>query len=110
MPASFCEKTRFDFQKDVDYYSYGYSYYIQGGGVMKTVQMTLDENLIASVDRVAKRLGTTRSAFTRQALKTALTEVRMNELERRHREGYKRKPVKHEEFGVWEAEQVWVEP
>ncbi len=77
---------------------------------MKTVQMTLDEDLIASVDKVAKRLGTTRSAFTRQALKTALKEVRMNELERRHREGYKRKPVKYGEFDDWEGEQVWVEP
>jgi len=77
---------------------------------MKTVQMTLDENLIASVDKVVKRLGTTRSAFTRQALKTALLEVRMNELERKHREGYKRKPVKRGEFEDWEAEQVWVEP
>ncbi len=77
---------------------------------MKTVQMTIDENLIASVDKVAKRLGTTRSAFTRQALKTALREVRMNELERKHREGYKRKSVKHGEFEDWEAEQVWVEP
>jgi metal-responsive CopG/Arc/MetJ family transcriptional regulator len=77
---------------------------------MKTVQMTLDENLIASVDKVAKRLGTTRSAFTRQALKTALLEVRMNELERKHRVGYKRKPVKRGEFEDWEAEQVWVEP
>ncbi|OGP96255.1 MAG: CopG family transcriptional regulator [Deltaproteobacteria bacterium RBG_16_47_11] len=77
---------------------------------MKTVQMTLDENLIASVDKVAKRLGTTRSAFTRQALKTALLEVRMNALEQKHREGYKRKPVRRGEFEDWEAEQVWVEP
>ena len=77
---------------------------------MKTVQMTLDENLIASVDKLAKRLGTTRSAFTRQALKTALREVRMNELERKHREGYKRKPIKRGEFGDWETEQVWGEP
>ena len=77
---------------------------------MKTVQMTLDENLIASVDKVAKRLGTTRSAFTRQALKTALREVRMNELEQKHRKGYERKPVRSGEFGDWEAEQVWVEP
>ena len=77
---------------------------------MKTVQMTLDENLISSVDKMAKRLGTTRSAFTRQALKAALREIRMAELERKHREGYKRKPVKRREFGDWEAEQVWVEP
>ncbi len=77
---------------------------------MKTVQMTLDENLLASVDKVAKHLGTTRSAFTRQALKTALREIRTKELERKHREGYKRKPVKRGEFEDWEAEQVWVEP
>jgi metal-responsive CopG/Arc/MetJ family transcriptional regulator len=77
---------------------------------MKTVQMTLDENLITSVDKVAKRLGTTRSAFTRQALKTALREIRMNELERKHREGYERKPVKPGEFEDLESEQVWVEP
>jgi metal-responsive CopG/Arc/MetJ family transcriptional regulator len=77
---------------------------------MKTVQMTLDENLIASVDKVARRLGTTRSAFTRQALKTALREVRINELEQKHREGYRRKPVRRGEFDDWEAEQVWVEP
>ncbi len=77
---------------------------------MKTVQMTLDENLIASVDKVAKRLGTTRSAFTRQALKTALREIRINELEQKHREGYKRKPVRKGEFSDWEAEQIWVEP
>jgi len=77
---------------------------------MKTVQMTLDEDLIASVDKVVKRLSTTRSAFTRQALKTALREVRVNELEQKHHEGYKRKPVKKGEFEGWEAEQVWVEP
>lgn len=77
---------------------------------MKTVQMTLNENLVASVDKVAKRLGTTRSAFTRQALKTALREVRMNELEQKHRAGYKRKPVRRGEFEDWEAEQIWVEP
>lgn len=77
---------------------------------MKTVQMTLDENLISSVDKMAKRLGTTRSGFTRQALKAALREIRMSELERRHREGYKRKPVKRGEFGNWETEQVWAEP
>jgi len=77
---------------------------------MKTVQMTLDEDLIASVDKVAKSLGTTRSAFTKQALKSALMEVRIKKLERKHREGYKRRPVRHEEFGVWESEQVWVEP
>jgi hypothetical protein len=74
---------------------------------MKTVQMTLDESLLKAVDSAAKKLGTTRSAFTRQALRAALKEVRVKELESRHRQGYKRKPVKRGEFSDWETEQVW---
>ena len=74
---------------------------------MKTVQMTLDENLVKAVDSAAKRLGTTRSAFTREALRSALKVVRVKELESRHREGYRRKPVKRGEFSAWESEQVW---
>ena len=74
---------------------------------MKTVQMTLDEHLVRAVDSAARKLGTTRSAFTREALRAALKEVRVKELESRHREGYKRKPVKRGEVGDWESEQVW---
>ncbi len=74
---------------------------------MKTVQMTLEENLVKAVDSAAKKLRTTRSAFTREALRSALKEVRMRELESKHREGYRRKPVKRGEFSDWESEQVW---
>ncbi len=74
---------------------------------MKTVQMTLDEDLVMAVDKAAKRLGTTRSAFAREALRSALGKLRVKELERKHREGYKRKPVHLNEFGIWEDEQVW---
>ena len=74
---------------------------------MKTVQMTLDEPLIRAVDSAAKKLGTTRSGFTRDALRSALKVVRVRELEAKHRDGYKRKPVRRGEFSDWEAEQVW---
>lgn len=74
---------------------------------MKTVQMTLDENLVKAVDSAAKKLRTTRSAFTREALRSALKEVRVKDLESKQREGYKRKPVKRGEFSDWESEQVW---
>jgi metal-responsive CopG/Arc/MetJ family transcriptional regulator len=74
---------------------------------MKTVQMTLDKNLVKAVDGAAKKLGTTRSAFTREALRSALREVRVRDLESKQREGYKRKPVKRGEFSDWESEQVW---
>lgn len=76
---------------------------------MKTVQMTLDEDIVKAVDKVAKRLGTTRSGFTREALRSALGRVHIMELERKHREGYNRRPVKRGEFSDWESEQVWVE-
>ena len=76
---------------------------------MRTVQMTLDEDLVSAVDKAAKQLRTTRSAFTREALRDALRRVRVKELEKRHREGYARRPVKRGEFSVWEREQVWVE-
>jgi metal-responsive CopG/Arc/MetJ family transcriptional regulator len=74
---------------------------------MKTVQMTLDEQLVKAVDSAARKLGTTRSGFTRDALRSALKEVHARELEAKHREGYKRKPVKRGEFSDWESEQVW---
>jgi CopG family transcriptional regulator / antitoxin EndoAI len=77
---------------------------------MRPVQMTLDEALIDEVDRAAAKLGTTRSAFTREALRQALARVRTRELERRHREGYRRKPARKDEFAAWEREQAWGEP
>jgi metal-responsive CopG/Arc/MetJ family transcriptional regulator len=67
---------------------------------MKTVQMTLDEDLIITVDKVVKKLGTSRSAFMRDALHSALEQLRVKELERKHREGYLKKPVKKEEFDL----------
>ena len=74
---------------------------------MKTVQMTLDEALIAEVDRIATQLGSTRSAFTREALRQAIKQIELEEKERKHREGYARQPVVSEEFSDWEDEQVW---
>lgn len=74
---------------------------------MKTVQMTLDEQLVAAVDRAARRLGTSRSGFTRDALRSAISRLRTLELERRHRAGYQRHPEGKGEFDIWEKHQVW---
>lgn len=74
---------------------------------MRTIQMTLDDDLVKAVDRVSKELHTTRSAFTRKALRDALARHTMELLERRHRQGYERCPVAPDEFSVWETEQSW---
>lgn len=76
---------------------------------MRTIQMTLDDELVAAVDRVVKKLNTTRSAFTRKALKDAIRQVNINMLEKRHKKGYERCPVGKTEFSVWESEQEWGE-
>jgi metal-responsive CopG/Arc/MetJ family transcriptional regulator len=74
---------------------------------MRTVQMTLDEALVSAVDKVARSLRMSRSGFTREALRLALRRFEMKRLERRHREGYLRSPVRKGEFDVWHAEQAW---
>ena len=77
---------------------------------MRTVQMTLGEGLVKAVDRAARMLGKSRSAFAREALRDALARVRAKALEEKHRAGYARKPVRPSEFNLWESEQVWPEP
>lgn len=96
---------RIDVAPNVAYHSYINSYFY--GDDMKTVQMTLDEELVEAVDEAAKRLGTTRSAFAREALREALARERVKHLEQKHREGYEKHPVKTGEFDAWEDEQVW---
>ena len=69
--------------------------------------MTLDDELVQEVDRVVKLLRTSRSAFTRKALRIALSQYNLEQLERKHQKGYERVPVATDEFLVWESEQAW---
>ena len=74
---------------------------------MKTIQMTLDDELVENVDKVVKRLHTNRSAFTREALQDALNKYNALQLEQQHYKGYRQKPVGDVEFSIWEEEQEW---
>jgi metal-responsive CopG/Arc/MetJ family transcriptional regulator len=76
---------------------------------MKTVQMTIDEDLLSKVDQATEALNTTRSAFIRKALQLALNQFKIRQLEEEHALGYARHPVKSGEFDIWEDEQVWGE-
>lgn len=51
--------------------------------------MTIEDTLLEDVDRLTDELGTTRSAFIRDALQAALKKHRKKLLERKHAEGYK---------------------
>ena len=74
---------------------------------MRTIQMTLDDDLVQVVDSIAKELQTTRSAFTRDALREAVRQYNARQLELRHQKGYAAHPVNEEEFSIWEDEQNW---
>lgn len=74
---------------------------------MKTIQMTLDEKLLYEVDKTVSKLNTTRSAFTRKALKEAIKKIHTRQLEIQHLKGYKKQPGKNGEFNIWENEQEW---
>lgn len=74
---------------------------------MRTIQMTLDDDLVEAVDRVSKELSTSRSAFTRKALRNALIRYKIEKLERKHRQGYEKYPTSADEFSIWESEQDW---
>ena len=74
---------------------------------MRTIQMTLDDDLVIAVDNTIKKLKMTRSAFARKALKDAIKQVNINMLEKKHAKGYKRHPAGKTEFNIWESEQKW---
>ena len=75
--------------------------------LMRTIQMTLDDELVDAVDKLVKKLKTTRSAFARKALRAAIKQANINALEKKHKRGYERYPTGKSEFSVWESEQDW---
>jgi len=69
--------------------------------------MTLDDTLVEAVDKIVKKLKTTRSAFARKALGDAIRQVRVEMMEEKHKRGYERFPSVEKELQDWESEQKW---
>jgi metal-responsive CopG/Arc/MetJ family transcriptional regulator len=74
---------------------------------MKTIQITIDDDLLLKVDQVTHLQKITRSQFIRQALEEALRRMMIAELEQKQAEGYRQQPVLPGEFDIWESEQAW---
>lgn len=74
---------------------------------MKTIQMTIDEELLTNIDKIAQGIKMSRSAVIRDALEQYLKRLHIAELEMKHREGYSKSPEAEGEFDIWEDEQVW---
>lgn len=76
---------------------------------METIELAIEESLLAEVDRATQRLAITRDDFARLALELALRNQKTIALEQQHAQGYARHPIKPGELDDWEAEQVWSE-
>ena len=85
-------------------------WHIHCGEIMQTIEITLDETILAQIDRVISELMLSRSAFIQQSLETALREQEILAQERRHAEGYAKCPSTPDEFSGWEKIRVWEEP
>lgn len=73
----------------------------------RTVQITIDDELLQVVDETVSEMNTNRSAFIREALQLALKRIQILRMEKQHAAGYARYPVTPGEFDGWETEQVW---
>ena len=72
---------------------------------MKTISITVDEEILQAADTLSRTLGMTLSAFTEHAFRLAFHQQQIKALEEQHRQGYLKQPVEESEFSVWEDEQ-----
>ncbi len=77
--------------------------------MLKTIQVTLPEDLLRRVDAMVNELATTRSAFTRAAFENALRRQHIMQMEKQDAEGYAYQPSNPDEVTPWEALQDWGE-
>ncbi len=77
---------------------------------METIQLTIEESLLAEAEQTARSLEMSRSDFIKEALERALRQREIIATERKHAQGYARHPQTSDEVGEWESEQEWGEP
>ena len=74
-----------------------------GVEMLKTVQITLPEPLLAKIDQAATELKTSRSSFARQAFEEALFRLRLAQMEQQDAAAYTRQPQAPDEIADWES-------
>jgi antitoxin component of RelBE/YafQ-DinJ toxin-antitoxin module len=74
---------------------------------METIELTIDESLLAEMQQATNALKMTPSDFMRVALERALAQREIIALERRDAQGYLEQPQRPEEIAEWQSEQEW---
>jgi len=74
---------------------------------METIQLSIDESLLAEVQQATAALKMTPSDFMKVALERALRQREIIEMELRDAKAYADNPQRPEEIEEWEDEQYW---
>ena len=77
---------------------------------METIQLSIEESLLAQVQQATSALHMTPSDFITVALERALQQREIIAKERQHARGYLANPQRPEEIAEWQDEQEWDEP
>ena len=77
---------------------------------MATIQVLLDNELLKSANREARRAHLNRSALIREALRKYLKELEVERMVQRELEGYRKYPQDPAEVEAWAKVAVWPEP
>lgn len=77
---------------------------------METIQLSIDESLLAEVHQATNALQMTPSDFITVALERALQQREIIAKERQHAQGYLAHPQQPDEIEEWRDEQDWGEP
>jgi antitoxin component of RelBE/YafQ-DinJ toxin-antitoxin module len=76
---------------------------------METIQLKVDESLMAEVQQATSALAISPDDFVRIALQRAVQQRDIIAKERQHAEGYAKHPQQPEEIEEWQDEQYWDE-
>jgi len=76
---------------------------------METIQLTIDESLLAELQQATTALHMTPADFMKVALERALQQQELIAKERRDAQGYAEQPQDFQEIAEWQDEQHWEE-
>ncbi len=77
---------------------------------METIELIIEESLLAEAEHAARSLEMTRSDFIKVAVERALQQREKIARERKDAQGYSNHPQQPEEIEEWQSEQDWGEP
>lgn len=75
--------------------------------MLKTIQITLPQQLLVKIDKAAAELKTSRSGFARRAFEDTLFDLRLAQMEQQDAEAYAHQPQDPSEIADWKDLQDW---